>query len=70
MQVWVHVGQQLARSLGEPLQRIIRQCDDKLGQFDPGFGPHATKTRALKNAALGLLSYGWSQELQQELLDR
>lgn len=68
--MWVYVGQQLARSLREPLQQAIRRCDAQLQHLDAGFGPQATKTRALKNAALSLLSYDWTEEHQQQMLDR
>jgi hypothetical protein len=66
----VYVGQQLARSLREPLQRTINRCDAKLQQLDAGFGPQSVKTRAVKNAALGLLSYDWTEQHQQHMLDR
>lgn len=70
VQVWVYVGQQLACSLKGPLQHTIQQCDAKLQQLTPGFGSQAVKTRALKNAALGLLSFDWNEQHQQHMLER
>lgn len=70
LQVWVYVGQQLARSLQQQLQHTISRCDAELQQLDGGFGPAATKARALKNAALGLLSFNWDEQLEQQVLER
>jgi hypothetical protein len=70
LQVQVYVGQQLARSLREPLQRTISRYDAKLQQLDAGFGPQSVKARAVKNAALDLLSYDWTEQHQQHVLDR
>jgi hypothetical protein len=69
-QVCAHVGQQLAKSLRPQLQQTINRCDAQLEQLGHGFGPQSTKARALKNAALGLLSYDWTEEHQQQVLDR
>jgi hypothetical protein len=69
-QVCAHVGQQLAKSLRPQLQQTVNRCDTKLEQLGHGFGPQSTKTRALRNAALGLLSYDWTEEHQQQVLDR
>ena len=64
------MGQQLAKSLQPQLQQTINRCDTKLEQLGHGFGPQSTKARALKNAALGLLSYDWTKEHQQQVLER
>jgi hypothetical protein len=69
-QVCVHVGQQLASSLRPQLEQVITQCDARLQQLSSGFEPRTVKLRALRNAALGLRSFDWSEQLQQQLLDR